>query len=191
MVALCAETDYRSISVAEIARKAGVNRATFYLHFEDKDDLLERGFESFLEGLGKSFRDRPPGLDDEAGILLRITALFELFEERRSFFLAILSGVGASALMEKASEYLERFLIEHRFRYLGPSRDENLVPIPVLARAVVSTLTAFASWWLRGEAAYTNRSGTGRVEAGVVAGWYIRFARAAVEGAGYDTGWAE
>jgi len=33
--------DYEYITVAEIAKKAGVNRSTFYLHYESIDDLLE------------------------------------------------------------------------------------------------------------------------------------------------------
>jgi AcrR family transcriptional regulator len=37
--ALLAERSYAEITVADIAAKATVNRATFYLHFEDKEHL--------------------------------------------------------------------------------------------------------------------------------------------------------
>jgi AcrR family transcriptional regulator len=48
-IELYSERGLVSISVAEIARRAGINRATFYRHFEDKADLLERGIEGLLE----------------------------------------------------------------------------------------------------------------------------------------------
>lgn len=38
---LLAQKKYESISVADITRLAHVNRATFYAHFNDKDDLFE------------------------------------------------------------------------------------------------------------------------------------------------------
>ncbi len=35
------ERSLASVTVADITHRAGVNRATFYAHFQDKDDLLE------------------------------------------------------------------------------------------------------------------------------------------------------
>ncbi len=35
------ERSFASVTIADITRRAGVNRATFYAHFQDKDDLLE------------------------------------------------------------------------------------------------------------------------------------------------------
>ena len=35
------EQSFASVTIADITRRAGVNRATFYAHFGDKDDLLE------------------------------------------------------------------------------------------------------------------------------------------------------
>ena len=38
---LLAKKDYEYITVKEICLKAGVNRSTFYLHYENMDDLLK------------------------------------------------------------------------------------------------------------------------------------------------------
>ena len=38
---LLEEKDYERITVKEVCQKAGVNRATFYLHYEGMSDLLE------------------------------------------------------------------------------------------------------------------------------------------------------
>lgn len=41
MIALLNEKDFEYITVKEICQKAGVNRSTFYLHYENTRDLLE------------------------------------------------------------------------------------------------------------------------------------------------------
>ena len=41
LIALLNEKDFEYITVKEICQKAGVNRSTFYLHYENTRDLLE------------------------------------------------------------------------------------------------------------------------------------------------------
>jgi AcrR family transcriptional regulator len=67
--------------VVEISRRAGVNRATFYHHFEDKADFLERGIEGLLEDI--TARINAGTASAEARILDRVTLFFERVGERR------------------------------------------------------------------------------------------------------------
>jgi AcrR family transcriptional regulator len=39
LIELAAERGFDAITVGDIARRAGVNRATFYRHYQDKYDL--------------------------------------------------------------------------------------------------------------------------------------------------------
>ena len=62
LVDLLAEKDFEFITVKEICKKAGVNRSTFYLHYETVGDLLaetlaatQRDFESSFPASGESF----------------------------------------------------------------------------------------------------------------------------------------
>lgn len=41
LIDLLSKKDYEYISIKDICTKAGVNRSTFYLHYETKDDLLK------------------------------------------------------------------------------------------------------------------------------------------------------
>lgn len=41
LINLLENKEYEFISITEICKKAGVNRATFYLHYNNMDDLLE------------------------------------------------------------------------------------------------------------------------------------------------------
>lgn len=52
LMSLILERKYESITVQEILDRADVGRSTFYMHFQDKDELLFSGFhylEEFLE----------------------------------------------------------------------------------------------------------------------------------------------
>ncbi len=37
---LCLEKDYEKISISDITKRCGLNRQSFYYHFQDKDELL-------------------------------------------------------------------------------------------------------------------------------------------------------
>ena len=43
-IQLLENTDYEELSVTQIAKKAGVGRATFYRHFKNKEDILKEYF---------------------------------------------------------------------------------------------------------------------------------------------------
>ena len=45
LLLLLEKKEYEFITVKEICEKAGVNRATFYLHYETIDDLLYEAIE--------------------------------------------------------------------------------------------------------------------------------------------------
>lgn len=56
LIELLNKKDYEYITVKEICEKAGVNRSTFYLHYDRIDDLLEE----CIENTDKQFADYFP-----------------------------------------------------------------------------------------------------------------------------------
>ncbi len=51
---LIGEKGFHAITVQDIAGRAGVNRATFYAHFDDKYDLLDHGIrQGFIQEIDK------------------------------------------------------------------------------------------------------------------------------------------
>lgn len=60
LIFLLEKKDIEYITVKEICRKAGVNRSTFYLHYESVDDLLEEA----IDYIGKKFVERFPEQPD-------------------------------------------------------------------------------------------------------------------------------
>src|SRR5512138_2534119 len=48
LISLIQEKGFEALSVQEIIDRANVGRATFYTHYDNKEDLLESGFEGLL-----------------------------------------------------------------------------------------------------------------------------------------------
>ena len=57
LIDLLNKKDYAYISVKELCKKAGVNRSTFYLHYESMDDLLRETIERITTSFYSSFGD--------------------------------------------------------------------------------------------------------------------------------------
>jgi AcrR family transcriptional regulator len=55
LLSLLDKKDYEYITVKEICQKAGVNRSTFYLHYETIDDLLKETIETISKKFYESF----------------------------------------------------------------------------------------------------------------------------------------
>lgn len=65
LIALLEEKDFEYITVKEICEKAGVNRSTFYLHYETLDDLVREAMEMVNERFVSYFPQEPDILTGE------------------------------------------------------------------------------------------------------------------------------
>src|SRR5438270_13853914 len=84
------ERGYETVTVAEVAREAGVSSVTVFKHFPRKEDLfLDRAVDA-AELLRSAVRDRDPGVDVLASLR---DASFRLFDARHA-----LSGVNARSI---------------------------------------------------------------------------------------------
>jgi AcrR family transcriptional regulator len=166
-VASGGENGLESTSVAGICRRARVNRATFYRHFEDKSDLLERGLESLLAEIGD--RIDPPSVEEgrrPESVKRRIELLFELVEEKAGLFGLLLSGTASPALRDKVEAFCESYIEARRLARLSSPDESFSLPREAIPRALASLFTAIASWWLERPGAYTARE---------MAGYYLAF----------------
>ena len=68
LIALLNEKDFEYITVKEICQRAGVNRSTFYLHYENTRDLLEETVRHLIS----QFRSYFPAEEDH-----RVTSRFQ------------------------------------------------------------------------------------------------------------------
>jgi AcrR family transcriptional regulator len=162
-VALCAERGgHGAVSIADMARRARVNRATFYRHFEDKADLLDRGLESLLASLGDRIDEGMDGVTDSPErITRRVERIFTILAERRAFFLRLLIDAAGPAFRKRVEGFFERYLVERRIERFSDEAQAFSIPRPLLPRAIASIFLGLASWWLEHPGVYDAKEMTG------------------------------
>lgn len=93
LLELCAEKSYQKITAAAIAARAGMDRATFYRHFESKDSYVRTIFRHILDEFVSHFR-KSGSHDMDAYLLFMFQTLRAHREELLSLYRA-----GASYLL--------------------------------------------------------------------------------------------
>jgi len=165
-VALCAERGNEFAGVAEICRRARINKATFYRHFEDRADLLERGLDAFFAAIGD--RIDPATVEEgrtRESAVLRIETLFGLIGEHATLIGLVLSPAG-SFLRRKAESFCEEYIQARRVARLSRPGETFSLPREAIPRALTSLCFGLAQWWLEHP---------GVCSAKEVAGYYLSF----------------
>ncbi|MBR2968403.1 MAG: TetR/AcrR family transcriptional regulator [Clostridia bacterium] len=110
LIELLEKKDFEYISVTEICRRAGVNRSTFYLHYDNTRDLLEetaqRAVEDCFGSIPANMRDmkkRINGPELEKLNFVRaefVRPYLEFLKKNRRIFLVAVSNVKTFGLDE-------------------------------------------------------------------------------------------
>lgn len=102
LVALIEEKGFDALSVKDITAKANINRGTFYLHYKDKFDLLDKTLEEVTKDMEniilKITTLSTADFVDTRIPLTIVVRLFEYFNDNASLMQAILSTKGNYAL---------------------------------------------------------------------------------------------
>jgi AcrR family transcriptional regulator len=150
LMLLILEKKYEDITVQEILDRADVGRSTFYMHYQDKDELLFSGFqylESFLES-GREAWTPVRGKSYERIIGFSL-AMFEHAHEYRRVNRALL-GSGAEAVVRRRIQSILAGIVRQELQRELRSRKRGNVPVSpeLLGHFLVSTYTSVLAWWL-------------------------------------------
>jgi AcrR family transcriptional regulator len=164
LVELIIEKGFDTITVGEIAERAMVNRATFYRHYEDKYDLVEKIFaqalDEFVAAVGPP-RNILPKIDPR-NASEQWEKLFDHFAEHKRLYQAMLGRNGSPWFANRMRDQFASLMVEReelRQRLPAPKggRAQPLMPTEV---AIVFTANLFLStiaWWLESGKGYTSR----------------------------------
>ncbi len=167
-----AETqDLTEMTVQDITRRADVNRATFYQHYRDKDELVEQTIDDLLEELFGGCAPVLAGRDRlmPDAVHPSVVAMFREVGRRAGLYRRLV-GHGGSAYFISRFQTRNEELFLRAWRLLDIPEDDVRIPSMVRARFAASAALGLFSYWLE----------QGQVEsAETMAAWLWRLTRPA------------
>jgi len=134
---------YDSISIKEIVEKANVGRATFYAHYQSKDDLLKSGFERILA----STLEHLVFSTNEQNLTVNVSSLFQHASGHYHLYKNLMRGTGFAILTKDELKVLSEKLQEKLSLYI-PDESNRSVQLNVLSHFFAGNLLLFLKWWL-------------------------------------------
>lgn len=173
LVELADEHGYRAVTVGDVATRAGVNRATFYRHYEDKEDLAA---DIFMRANLEAGRVAPvvdgQRVVDVAARIDSETLVFEHIAANRRLYKPLLGYPRDQRFVlrvrEMASAQLRARIAAARERtdLAMPAPGELRMPEELVLVFTVETFLGVIAWWLERDLAHSPRQ---------MATWFMEF----------------
>jgi AcrR family transcriptional regulator len=140
--ALMAERGFERLTIQNIIDRAGVGRATFYAHFENKEELLAAsvgGLRAWLEAM----RERAP-----AQPFAFMRPFFEHLESHRAIYRTTFERE-SEVSVERLLRAMMRELVRAELTAKRTPRQDDAA-IELATQFVVSTFWSVTVWWMGG-----------------------------------------
>jgi len=142
-----------NISITDISVKAGINRGTFYLHYKDKYDLLEKIESEILEELARYIRNADIqnifDLEAQDKPFPFILSLFEYLRENGLLIKAILGPNGDPLFSGKLKFFIEFNLFKQTLSK-ELNKEYALIPAEYFFAYLLSAYLGVVEKWLEG-----------------------------------------
>ncbi len=167
LLELIKEKGYDSISVEEITQRANLGRATFYLHFKDKEDLLVDEFSELANERARTLSEIPfsdwlPDLENPAQMTENkptapFLMVFQHVANHTDIYRILLKNEKSDRILERIRKIIAQSITE--FMQTKVQND----PIPLLFEVPIDLLAAYFSgallscvdWWLEQGESYS------------------------------------
>ena len=148
LFALIQEKGFEKLSVQDILDRANVGRATFYAHFDNKEDLLLSGFDDFREALRqrqRAARSSPTTLDEQAFAFSR--DMIAHVDEYRHLFKAM-AGKRSGAAIQNVFRKLVVDLVRDDLKAMVPGNRSRHAVTDGVVEFIAGGLFGLIHWWL-------------------------------------------
>lgn len=149
---------YEAASVLDITEAANVSKRTFYLHFNDKEDLIEalamRGFVEVRTQVEDKENILPPDHTFQEGMYRVARLIFDYVQDHPQLMQIVFGRGGSFRLQAMAREFIAQAWEENIMRECT-WKDDALVPPMIVANAMAGIMFQLMCWWSQHPNEYT------------------------------------
>ncbi|AEI39824.1 TetR/AcrR family transcriptional regulator [Paenibacillus mucilaginosus] len=154
LLSLTREQGLHAVTVGGITDRADINRATFYAHYRDKQDLIEQAVSEVLSEWGTVEEHRWAGSGSEVDfdrLLPIFTHMFEKIGKHAEFYRIMLGPGGYPGFSENLRDVMCRLIRHSHHRVLELKRARPLVDPDIYLSYVTSAQLGVIIHWLHQE----------------------------------------
>jgi AcrR family transcriptional regulator len=149
MLSLAAHQDLTSIAVEAITDRAGINRATFYRHFRDREEAVKAVMDMLFVELtaeDRAFVQAHPHLSPDT-VPSGMVAQLRHIADRADLYRSLLGGSGSASFAARLRRY-------HEEQFLQLWHDQHVIGSPgsappeFRARQASGAFQNVLGWWL-------------------------------------------
>ena len=158
LIELTVQKGFSAVTVSGITKYAGINRATFYRHYEDKFDLLNKYAQDVYELLDTPLEEKPQK-SSETNVYqmhLRLVKIFEHVRDNAKFYRVMLGKNGDPVFAEKIRKYIQKRIL----RSLPVDLQKDEMSIDLYISYSSSASLGAVLWWLEHDMPYTSEEMT-------------------------------
>ncbi|HET8846161.1 MAG TPA: TetR/AcrR family transcriptional regulator [Ktedonobacteraceae bacterium] len=141
---LIIERGYESLTIQDITERANLGRTTFYLHYQDKEELLKASIKALIQELRQ---DVEPDREEMCPYRVRSIRIFEHVAQQQYLYQALLKETGSAGIGDLMRTYFAEL---YQRRVLEPLNMEKTTPLrgELIAAHAAGSLFGLISWWL-------------------------------------------
>ena len=156
---LVGDKGFDAITIQDIAGLALINRATFYLHYYDKYDLLEKLTEEIFEELSRLIK--PTSYVENNEVLISelekmIQSIFENIGKNIHFYHVMLGNNGILEVNTKIQTIIKNNF-KQEFLLLHLHEKDLSMPLDLLVEFMASALMGMIRWWIINDQIYSPK----------------------------------
>lgn len=156
---LVAEKGFEAITIQDIATNAMINRATFYLHYYDKQDLLDQLTDEIFEELSQLIK--PTSYVENNRVIISklekmIESIFENIHQHGHFYRVMFGENGHYGVNSKVQTIIKNNL-RQEFLLLDIQKNNLSMPIDLLIEFMSSALMGMIKWWIINDMIYSPK----------------------------------
>ena len=122
---LMQQKSIKEISVKELVDEVDINRSTFYLHYTDIYQMLQKIEEDAMQNITEVMKKYPINSDNPDTVLQFIVQFFSIMDNDRDLCLALLGPHGDMAFVEQIENLLAETFLKRLPEKL-PKNDPNI-----------------------------------------------------------------